>query len=141
MIQFSCPNCKKSYEAQDSQAGMKASCGCGQRLEIPKPASNNKTVLGTLESFEPGPPRNAPPRREIPVAQFAPPEIPAVQLAPTPEVDRTVNRINYIGDVFFGWVGILIGVYFGVVADFRFFLMCFFGALMLILAEIKRLRN
>jgi hypothetical protein len=37
MIQFSCPVCKQRFSANETAAGSKMNCPCGQRLQVPAP--------------------------------------------------------------------------------------------------------
>jgi hypothetical protein len=108
MIQFSCPNCKG--HCTHSTPGEKVLCPkCGQKIRVPAPPPQSKTVLGTWEptTISPQPPvagsvpavpaqpsapalpRPLPPVEEsIPLAQFAdeqtPPALPAATSAPPP---------------------------------------------------------
>jgi DNA-directed RNA polymerase subunit RPC12/RpoP len=63
-ISFRCPTCRECLTVENDQAGTKVACiTCGQKLLVPvpapppKPAANNKTVLGELEPMPvPAPP-------------------------------------------------------------------------------------
>jgi DNA-directed RNA polymerase subunit RPC12/RpoP len=55
MIRFSCPTCGTHFNAPPSRIGEKFDCTrCGQRIEVPGPAS--KTVLGKIEAAPQPPP-------------------------------------------------------------------------------------
>ncbi len=92
-IRYSCPRCQKSLESPASFAGQKLNCpACGQRLQIPQPATPpapplNKTILATEEpvatatapapSPHPPPPPPSRPTDTLEVVESAPRGAPA----------------------------------------------------------------
>lgn len=48
-IRFRCPTCQTTYTVESKHAGKKSPCArCGQRIQVPRPLRQSKTVLGEL---------------------------------------------------------------------------------------------
>lgn len=50
MLRVRCPQCLTFSDFDDSLAGQKVACPCGQKMQLAPPASQNKTVLVPYES-------------------------------------------------------------------------------------------